>query len=30
MAIAFLLTMVTGLDYLRDAIRLRRTALSPR
>jgi CDP-diacylglycerol--glycerol-3-phosphate 3-phosphatidyltransferase len=26
MAVAFVLTMVTGLDYVRDAVRLRRKA----
>jgi CDP-diacylglycerol---glycerol-3-phosphate 3-phosphatidyltransferase len=30
MAIAFLLTILTGLDYIRDAVRLRRTASKPR
>ena len=30
MAIAFLLTMLTGLDYIRDAVRLRRASKSSR
>jgi hypothetical protein len=30
MAIAFALTILTGLDYIRDAVRLRRSAHAPK